>query len=136
MLGLRLLLTGARRTSRRGATARHGLRDSRRETAAATKDRDAAVEERDAARVEATAAADDRDSLYRERDVLAAQRAVLTRQRDDLLDGGPRRPHEQTAGTRTGPMHQQEATPRGPDEASPANGHRRPHLFGRDDGSS
>ncbi|MEV4557879.1 hypothetical protein AB0K51_12860 [Kitasatospora sp. NPDC049285] len=139
MLGLGLLLAGARRTSRRGATARHGLRDSRRETDAATKDRDTAVEERDAARVEATAAADDRDSLSRERDsltdqrdALTEQRNVLTEQRDDLLDGGPHRAHEQTAGTRTGPMRQQEAVPLGAGEASPANGHRRPHLLGRD----
>src|SRR5690348_14930766 len=53
MLGLGLLLTAARRTSRRGATARHGLRDSRREAAAVAKERDFATEERDTARVEA-----------------------------------------------------------------------------------
>src|ERR1700733_8314981 len=34
LLGLSLLLAGARRTSRRGRQARHGLAQSRRETAA------------------------------------------------------------------------------------------------------
>jgi hypothetical protein len=40
MLGLSLLLAGARRTSRRGREARHGLTQSRRETATVTQDRD------------------------------------------------------------------------------------------------
>lgn len=38
--GLALLLTGARRSSRRGSTARRELKQSRRETAAITQDRD------------------------------------------------------------------------------------------------
>lgn len=40
MFGLSLLLAGARRTARRGRTARHELKQSRRETAAANQDRD------------------------------------------------------------------------------------------------
>jgi hypothetical protein len=40
MLGLSLLLAGARRTSRRGREARRGLQQSRRETAAVSSDRD------------------------------------------------------------------------------------------------
>ena len=40
MLGLSLLLAGARRTSRRGRAARQSLRQSRRETAAVSADRD------------------------------------------------------------------------------------------------
>jgi hypothetical protein len=40
MLGLSLLLAGARRTSRRGREARRGLAQSRRETAAVSQDRD------------------------------------------------------------------------------------------------
>jgi hypothetical protein len=40
LLGLSLLLAGARRTARRGRTARSDLKQSRRETAAATQDRD------------------------------------------------------------------------------------------------
>src|SRR5512140_3305311 len=40
LLGLSLLLAGARRPSRRGREARRGLTRSRRETAAATQDRD------------------------------------------------------------------------------------------------
>jgi gas vesicle protein len=39
-IGLALLLTGARRSSRRGRTARRELKQSRRETAAITQDRD------------------------------------------------------------------------------------------------
>jgi hypothetical protein len=44
VLGLSLLLAEARRTARRGRTARHDLKDSRRETAAARHDRDELVE--------------------------------------------------------------------------------------------
>ena len=47
--GLSLLLTGARRTSRRAREARRGLRQSRRETAAVTRDRDDLIEQRDTA---------------------------------------------------------------------------------------
>jgi hypothetical protein len=50
MLGLSLLLAGARRTSRRGGEARRGLRQSRRETAAVSQDRDDLISQREAAR--------------------------------------------------------------------------------------
>ena len=50
LLGLSLLLVGARRTSRRGSAARRVLRQSRRETAAASQERDDLIGERDAAR--------------------------------------------------------------------------------------
>ncbi len=50
LLGLSLLLAGARRTSRRGRDARRGLAQSRRETAAVTQDRDDLVGQRDTAR--------------------------------------------------------------------------------------
>ena len=50
MLGLSLLLAGARRTSRRGRDARRGLARSRRETAAVSADRDDLISERDTAR--------------------------------------------------------------------------------------
>jgi len=52
MLGLALLLTGARRTSRRAAAARHGLQQSRRETDAAAADRDDLIQQRDSARAQ------------------------------------------------------------------------------------
>ena len=42
--GLSLLLAGARRTSRRGSAARRGLRQSRQETAAVSRDRDALID--------------------------------------------------------------------------------------------
>ena len=50
VLGLSLLLAGARRTSRRGREARHGLTQSRRETAAVSQDRDDLLGQRETAR--------------------------------------------------------------------------------------
>ena len=50
LAGLSLLLAGARRTSRRGRAARLGLRQSRRETAAVSQDRDDLIGQRDTAR--------------------------------------------------------------------------------------
>jgi Sec-independent protein translocase protein TatA len=54
--GLGLLLAGARRTSRRGRAARRGLRQSRRETAAVTRERDDLIDQREATRAETPAA--------------------------------------------------------------------------------
>jgi hypothetical protein len=48
--GLSLLLAGARRTARRGSAARRGLRQSRRETAAVSAERDDLVGQRETAR--------------------------------------------------------------------------------------
>jgi hypothetical protein len=50
VLGLSLLLAGARRTARRGRAARAGLAQSRRETAAVSHDRDDLMGQRDTAR--------------------------------------------------------------------------------------
>jgi hypothetical protein len=50
MLGLTLLLAGARRTSRRGSAARRELKQSRRDTAAVSRQRDDLVDQRAAAR--------------------------------------------------------------------------------------
>jgi hypothetical protein len=50
LAGLSLLLAGAQRTSRRGSAARRGFRQSRRETAATSQERDALLEQRDTAR--------------------------------------------------------------------------------------
>jgi hypothetical protein len=50
LAGLSLLLAGARRTSRRGRAARQSLRQSRRETAAVSADRDNLIGQRDTAR--------------------------------------------------------------------------------------
>jgi hypothetical protein len=54
LLGLSLLLAGARRTSRRGREARHGLTRSRRETAAVSRDRDDLLDQRETARAQAS----------------------------------------------------------------------------------
>jgi hypothetical protein len=51
-VGLALLLAGARRTARRGNTARRELEQSRRETAAVSQERDALVDQRDTNRKE------------------------------------------------------------------------------------
>jgi hypothetical protein len=56
LFGLWLLLAGARRTSRRGSAARRGLRQSRRETAAVTQERDDLIGQREATRAETPAA--------------------------------------------------------------------------------
>jgi len=63
LFGLWLLLAAARRTSRRGRTARRGLRQSRRETAqsrretaAVAKDRDDLIGQRDTARADTASA--------------------------------------------------------------------------------
>jgi|ERR1022692_1097530 hypothetical protein len=67
ILGLSMLLAGARRTSRRGRTARLGLAQSRRETAAVSQDRDDLIGQRDTARADTASAlangapADDHD---------------------------------------------------------------------------
>jgi hypothetical protein len=52
LLGLGILLAGARRTSRRGRAARRGLRQSRRETAAVSQERDDLIDQRDTARAD------------------------------------------------------------------------------------
>jgi hypothetical protein len=52
VLGLSLLLASARRASRRGRAARRGLKQSRRETAAVSKNRDELIEERESAGAE------------------------------------------------------------------------------------
>jgi hypothetical protein len=58
MLGLSLLLSAARRSSRRGREARQGLRQSRRETAAATHDRDQLLDQREAAQTQSAGRGD------------------------------------------------------------------------------
>jgi len=52
LFGLSLLLTSARRTSRRGSAARRGLEQSHDETAAVREDRDLLIDQREAARAE------------------------------------------------------------------------------------
>lgn len=52
MLGLSLLLAGAYRVSRRNRAARRGLKQSRREAAAAKKERDDLLEQRGSAEVD------------------------------------------------------------------------------------
>jgi hypothetical protein len=61
VLGLSLLLAGARRTSRRGREARRGLSRSRRETATVSQDRDDLLNQRETARAASNDPADGRD---------------------------------------------------------------------------
>ncbi|GAB1688549.1 hypothetical protein [Krasilnikovia sp. M28-CT-15] len=73
--GLSMLLAGARRTSRRGSVARSGLKQSRRETAAANAARDDLIKQRETAAANAA-----RDDLIKQRETAAAKAA-----RDDLI---------------------------------------------------
>jgi hypothetical protein len=61
LFGLSLLLAGARRTARRGRTARSELKQSRRETAAANQDRDDLAQARQQETADADADADHRE---------------------------------------------------------------------------
>jgi hypothetical protein len=54
VLGLGLLLAGARRRARRARVARRGLKQSRRETASASQERDALIDQRDTVRAYGT----------------------------------------------------------------------------------
>jgi hypothetical protein len=56
VFGLSLLLSGARRTSRRGHVARGELKASRRETIAVSQDRDRVIDQRDDARADTATA--------------------------------------------------------------------------------
>ncbi|WP_063774265.1 hypothetical protein [Streptacidiphilus rugosus] len=90
MLGLGLLLTGARRTSRRGLNARRDLRQSRRETVAADKDREILAGQRDTARARTAAVAQERDDLAEQRDDLIDQRELDQRKRVPSGSSGTR----------------------------------------------
>jgi uncharacterized membrane protein YciS (DUF1049 family) len=70
MLGLSLLLGGARRTSVRGRTARRGLAQSKRETAAVSQERDTLIGQRQSAQGDSaqnTATAPGQDAGHRRR---------------------------------------------------------------------
>jgi hypothetical protein len=56
MFGLSLVLSGARRTSRRGSDARRGLEQSHDETVAVREDRNDLIVQREAARADTTSA--------------------------------------------------------------------------------
>ncbi|QMU77184.1 hypothetical protein GXW83_17200 [Streptacidiphilus sp. PB12-B1b] len=98
MLGLGLMLTGARRTSRRAGEARHSLHRSRRETAATHRNHDDLVDQRDTAQAEAASAAEERDHLAGQRDDLISQQELLRTQPSGPLEGRA----AQTAGEQTG----------------------------------
>ncbi len=61
--GLSVLLAGARRTSRRGSATRRGLRQSREETAAVSRDRDDLLDQRETARASVPAVAGSPEQL-------------------------------------------------------------------------
>jgi hypothetical protein len=52
VFGLSLLLSGARRTSRRGSESRRDLNESRRQTVVVNEDRESALDQRDTARAD------------------------------------------------------------------------------------
>ncbi|UDM05499.1 hypothetical protein [Streptomyces longhuiensis] len=115
MLGLGLLLTGTRRTSRLAAEARHGLRESNRENAALRKDRGTMNDHRGSARGVSAAAGKDRDDLAEQRD------DPISRRERDRQDRG----RAQSPGARD------EEAPGAEGERAPGDGHHRwPHLLG------
>jgi hypothetical protein len=81
LLGLSMLLAGARRTSRRGREARRGLTRSRRETATVTQDRDDLLDQRQTARTYTASTLGDGD---------ASPRAGRDPGRPDSRPGRPR----------------------------------------------
>jgi hypothetical protein len=98
LLGLSLLLAGARRTSRRGSAARRGLKQSRRETAVASQERDDLIVQRDAARASTAGQTDNAiapedaplspagDRWSRLRDLRRRLAPAQTGQSDELAD--------------------------------------------------
>lgn len=80
VLGLALLLSAARRSARRGHTARRDLKGSRRQTAAASAERDDMIDERDAAREQAAASAQ-------------SDRTSVEQDPPTAVEGHRRRPH-------------------------------------------
>ncbi len=78
LLGLTVLLGGARRTSRRGREARQGLRRSRRETAAVSQHRDELLDQREAARADTATVSQHRDELLDQREAARADTASAT----------------------------------------------------------
>jgi gas vesicle protein len=97
-LGLSLLLASARRASRRGRVARHSLKQSRRETAAASRERDDLTGQRDDLidQRETARAQTARHSLKQSR----RETAAASRERDDLID------QRETAGAQTAPAQE------------------------------
>ncbi len=101
LLGLSLLLAGARRTARRGSAARRGLRQSRRETAAVSQERDDLIDQRDTARAYAASQPGNgtglrdaslkpaSDRWSRLRDVRHWHAAAQTAEQSDALADGP-----------------------------------------------
>ena len=87
LLGLSLLLSAARRTSRLGSAARHGLEQSRDETVAVRKDRDDLIDQREAVRAETASALGDNSP----------------RGDDHLNPGDGRRSRRHTLGRRVAP---------------------------------
>jgi hypothetical protein len=77
LAALSLLLTAARRTSRRGSAARRSLRQSREETAAVSRDRDELLDQRETARAYTAGAPDN-----------GTPRGDLDQGPDDSREGG------------------------------------------------
>ncbi len=77
VFGLSLLLAGARRTARRGSTARQGLQQARGETAAAKADRADLLKQRDADRARAVSTPPDDLQDGDDHDAVAGQRGLL-----------------------------------------------------------
>jgi hypothetical protein len=101
LFGLSLLFVGARRTSRRGSSARRSLRASRRETAAVSQDRDNLIGQRETARAHRATAQGNGEP---ER---GSEHGADDHPRSGLKLLGRRFAHWQPAATRPGPASDQ-----------------------------
>jgi hypothetical protein len=117
LLGLSLLLAGARRTSRRGTAARRGLKQSRRETAAASQERDDLIDQRDTARAD-TARADTARNLTNATTPHDAPPSPASDRWSRLRDLGHRLAPPQTSAQADSPAADMPAGPSEPDMAA------------------
>jgi hypothetical protein len=111
VFGLSLVLTAARRTSRRGGAARSDLRQSRRDTAAVSQDRDSLVsDQRESARAFASADPRINGSPLDDRNLVPDDRA----RRGRLFE---RRPHREqvVAAPASGDLDQSTGADRAPE---------------------
>jgi hypothetical protein len=99
LLGLTLLLAGARRTSRRGRAARRELQASRRETAAVSQDREDLLEQRETERAESA--------------TVIAQPATAAENRQSHVDDELPPPAASPGTAGTSAASEGDATPRG-----------------------
>jgi hypothetical protein len=125
LFGLSLLLAGARRTSLRGRAARRGLKQSRHETAAVSRDRDDMIDQRDTARAETASAR--QDEAARGDAHADSEAGPVAGSADSPVVASTAGP---VAGSADSPVVASTDTPVAGSAVGPANGRQRWQLFG------